>query len=199
MISTKQTIGSPRRPARSVLLIVAFLFLMSGLLRLGGDAGQAIAREIAGMTEAPAPQEPLQCAPEPDLAALLHDLEARERRVETAEQQLADRLQVLQVAEASFEQNLQDLIAAEDALARTMARSETAAEEDIARLTAVYENMKAAEAAALFETMAPEFSAGFLGRMRPDAAAAIMAGLDPQTAYTISVVLAGRNAGAPTN
>jgi flagellar motility protein MotE (MotC chaperone) len=34
--------------------------------------------------------------------------------------------------------------------------------------------------------------------MRPDAAAGIMAGLQPQTAYTISVVLAGRNAKVPT-
>ena len=46
--------------------------------------------------------------------------------------------------------------------------------------------------------MTPEFAAGFIGRMRADAAAAIMAGLSPQAAYTISVILAGRNARAPT-
>jgi flagellar motility protein MotE (MotC chaperone) len=45
--------------------------------------------------------------------------------------------------------------------------------------------------------MDPDFAAGFLGRMRPAAAAGIMAGLSPQKAYTISVLLAGRNAQAP--
>lgn len=188
-----------RRPARSVLIVVALMFLVSGVLRLGDGAGQAIAREIAQFTEEPAVEEPLHCTPDPDIADLLEDLEAREKRVEMTEAQITDRLQMLEVAEETLDRNLQELIAAEDALARTMARSESAAEEDIARLTAVYENMKAAEAAALFETMDPEFSAGFLGRMRPDAAADIMAGLDPQTAYTISVVLAGRNAAAPVN
>ena len=63
----------------------------------------------------------------------------------------------------------------------------------------IHENMKPKDAAALFEEMAPEFAAGFLGRMRPDAAGAVMAGLDPKTAYTISVLLAGRNADVPKN
>jgi flagellar motility protein MotE (MotC chaperone) len=46
--------------------------------------------------------------------------------------------------------------------------------------------------------MDPVFAAGFLGRMRSDAAAAILAGLPPELAYSISVVLAGRNASVPT-
>ena len=47
------------------------------------------------------------------------------------------------------------------------------------------------------EEMEPSFAAGFLARMRSDVAAGIMAGLKPETAYTISVILAGRNAKAP--
>ena len=88
--------------------------------------------------------------------------------------------------------------AAEAKLASTLALADNAAENDLARMTSVYENMKPKEAAALFEEMSPDFAAGFLGRMRPDAAAAIMAGLSAPTAYTVSVVLAGRNASAPT-
>ena len=57
--------------------------------------------------------------------------------------------------------------------------------------------MKAEQAAALFEQMEPSFAAGFLGRMRADAAAAILSGLEPELAYSISVVLAGRNADVP--
>ena len=53
------------------------------------------------------------------------------------------------------------------------------------------------QAAALFQLMEPSFAAGFLGRMRADAAAAILAGLEPDLAYSISVVLAGRNANVP--
>jgi flagellar motility protein MotE (MotC chaperone) len=101
---------------------------------------------------------------------------------------------------ATRKEILQKLEALEDAEARlsgTISRVETGAEDDISRLTAVYENMKPKEAAELFSQMAPDFAAGFLARMRPDAAAAIMAGLTPRAAYAISVVLAGRNAGAP--
>ena len=78
-----------------------------------------------------------------------------------------------------------------------MATADKAAENDIGRLTAVYENMKPDQAAALFRLMEPSFAAGFLGRMRPDSAAAILAGLEPDLAYSISVVLAGRNADVP--
>jgi hypothetical protein len=35
--------------------------------------------------------------------------------------------------------------------------------------------------------------------MRADAAAAVLSGLDPKVAYTISAILAGRNANAPVN
>ena len=84
------------------------------------------------------------------------------------------------------------------ALADTISVADSAAEEDLSQLTAVYENMKPADAAALFETMEPDFSAGFVGRMRPEVAAAIMALLAPETAYAISAILAGRNANAPT-
>jgi flagellar motility protein MotE (MotC chaperone) len=49
----------------------------------------------------------------------------------------------------------------------------------------------------LFETMAPDFAAGFLARMRPEAAAAVLSGMTPGAAYTVSVLLAGRNALVP--
>ena len=90
------------------------------------------------------------------------------------------------------------LVEAEQKLAGTMALAESAAEDDLGKLTAVYESMKPKDAAALFSEMQPEFAAGFLGRMRPDAAAQVMTGLSPDVAYSISVVMAGRNASAPT-
>jgi flagellar motility protein MotE (MotC chaperone) len=107
-------------------------------------------------------------------------------------------LRALIAAEEELTKRLIELEAAEVSLTAALSLSETANDNDIARLTAVYENMKSADAARLFEEMAPDFAAGFLVRMRPDVAAAIMAGLDPPTAYSISAIIAGRNANAPT-
>jgi len=201
--SDRKTTSGParrRRSGRGALLAIALLFLGSGLLRLGDGTGAAIAREVAalGEIEEGATTDLLACPNMEGVPELLASLQMREARIELQETEIIDRLQALALAESAYEQNISALIEAENALSQTMARSETAAEDDIARLTEVYENMKPKDAATLFEEMAPEFSAGFLARMRPDAAAPVMAGLSPQTAYTISVILAGRNAGAPT-
>jgi len=197
--SSKST--SKRQPGRGALLTVMLLFLLSGLARLSGETGQAIAREISALSEEGAGNAETAriCThPEIEIATLLNDLQTREFRMEAQERYIEDRMQALNVAEVIYEENMARLIAAENALASTMSRSETAAEDDLARLTSVYENMKPKDAANLFETMDHEFAAGFLGRMRPDAAAAVFAGLEPETAYRISIVLAGRNANAPT-
>jgi len=87
---------------------------------------------------------------------------------------------------------------AENRLADTLALADNAAEKDLERLTSVYENMKPKEAADIFETMDVTFAAGFLSRMRPDAAAGILSNVDKTLAYAISVAMAGRNIGVPT-
>ena len=87
---------------------------------------------------------------------------------------------------------------AENRLRDMISIAETAAEDDPTRLTQVYETMKPKSVALLFEEMDPQFAAGFIGRMKPEAAAGIMAGMKPDAAYTISVILAGRNANSPT-
>lgn len=128
---------------------------------------------------------------------MLSALETREERLRDRENRMTMRLRALQLADARIEEKLAALKASEAALRATIALADEAAESDLIRLTSVYENMKPKDAAALFETMDPGFAAGFLGRMRPEAAAGIMTGLSPETAYTISVVLAGRNADVP--
>ncbi|MCQ0091821.1 MotE family protein [Roseovarius sp. M141] len=184
--------------ARGTLGLIACLLVASAVLRLGGDAGQAWARgaeqdsATAGQTTATA------CKTDDDFHAMLKGFQKREARLEQQEKAMLDRHQALKLADRQIESKLARLEAAEKELRRTMAMADTAAESDVDRLTKVYEAMKPKQAAALFEEMSPEFAAGFLGRMRPEAAAGIMAGLSPQAAHTISVVLAGRNAGAPT-
>ncbi len=185
-----------KRPSL-VLATVAVLLIASGTVRVIMGAGPAIAyaeEQLKTDQDEPVAEVPAP-APVSDLVAAL---QAREVRIEEREQALADRLQALSIAEEEIIERLQQLEAAEASLAAALALSQTAADDDIARLTSVYENMKPADAAALFEEMAPEFASGFLVRMRPEAAAAIFAGLEPQTAYSISVLIAGRNANAPT-
>ncbi|WP_102106674.1 MotE family protein [Oceaniglobus roseus] len=187
-----------RRRLLGPLSFLALILALSGALRLAGGTGQAIAREVQALGPASdANADTGACAPDPDVAAVLDALAEREKRVEEREAYIAERSAALAGAEKELTAQLAELKAAEDQLEQTLARADTASEEDIARLTAVYENMKPKEAAALFETMAPDFAAGFLGRMRPDAAAKVIGGLSAEAAYSISVVLAGRNANAP--
>lgn len=178
---------------RGSLAILALILAASGALRLGHGVGAAMALQAnAEVTEA---QSPLQC-PEPPLA-LTEALRERDATLSVREAALNDRMAALALAEEAITARLAELDSAEAKLRDTLSIADGAAEKDLARLTAVYEAMKPAEAAALFETMAPEFAAGFLGRMRPDAAAAVVSGMKPETAYAISVLIAGRNALAP--
>lgn len=197
--ATKTT--RPRRPGRGTLTVIAALLLGSAILRIGLQATEAIAREASPEEMVPEVTdnlpEPLQCETDPDLLPLLNAMEDRESRILEREERIIMRMRALRVADDQISAKLKELKAAETALRATISLADEAAESDLARLTAVYENMKPKDAAALFETMAPEFAAGFLGRMRSESAAGIMTGLTPETAYTISVVLAGRNAEVP--
>lgn len=185
---------SRKRVGRGALVILALLFACSGALRMGAGVGVA----LAGGPDMPvdgAVAPPLSC-PEPPLA-LAEALTKRADQIASQEAALADRMAALALAESAVEARIAEMAKVEAQLAQTLSLADGAAEDDLVRLTAVYEAMKPKDAAALFETMAPEFAAGFLGRMRADAAAAVMTGLSPDAAYGISVLLAGRNALVP--
>lgn len=185
-----------RRPgvqAQGALVVVMLLFAASGALRLGTGIGAAMA---ASDTDVPEAAAPLSC-PQPP-AALAEALSQREAALALREAALSDRIAALALVEDATTARIAALEQAEAELAATVAITDGAAEADLARLTAVYEAMKPKDAGALFATMDPPFAAGFLGRMRPEAAAAVMSGMPPDAAYAVSVLLAGRNATAPT-
>lgn len=176
------------------LTLIALALACGGALRLGQGFGMAFALQANAESTVP-PSAPLTCPEPPD--RLLEALRERDMAVTARETALQERLAALEVAERALDTRLQELVAAEDALANTLAIADDAAENDLARLTAVFEAMKPADAAKLFQTMAPDFAAGFLSRMRPETAASILAGLPPESAYSLSVLVAGRNARAP--
>lgn len=181
-----------KRGAPAALAVLAALFLGSAGVRIADGLGQAMA---LGAEVTPAPPTVAQ----PDTNALIAALNAREARLQEREAALTDRMQALALAEARVSERIEELRAAEAALAATVAIADQAAERDLAQLTRLFESMKPKDAAALFEEMAPEFAAGFLARMQTEAAANVMAGLTPRSAYQISVILAGRNVGAPAD
>jgi len=185
-----------RQAGRGALVILALFLAASGALRLGAGVGSALAN-APDPASGPAADAALSC-PAPPLA-LAQALLARETDVARQEAALADRMAALDLAEAALTTQMAALAEAEAGLKATLALADGAAENDLARLTAVYESMKPADAAALFTAMALEFAAGFLGRMRPETAAAVLSGMAPETAYTISALIAGRNALVPRN
>ena len=177
---------------RGTLVILAVILASSGALRLGAGVGVAMAEGAA-----PEGTAPLNCPLPP--AAVAAALVGRESEVKHRETELADRMAALALADQAINKRMGELQVAEASLKKTLSIADGAAEKDLARLTAVYEAMKPADAAALFQTMAPEFAAGFLSRMRPEIAASVLAGMKPDLAYSISVLIAGRNATAPKN
>jgi len=191
-----------RRTRVGTLFMLSVLLIGSAILRLGFEAGPAIAREVANLPDAGASKDETATHQEavPSSAELQHMLAAfqqRETILAAREAEIEDRMKAMELADQAITQKLAALEAAEVKLEATLSLADGATEADLSRLTAVYEQMKPKDSALLFEEMDPGFAAGFLARMKSEAAAGIMAGLSPQAAYTISVVLAGRNGSVP--
>ncbi len=192
-------------PGRGTLLIIGALFFASGVIRIADGTGNAVAREVkafssraeASTTEDETAQ-PQECATEDGLSRALATVRRRMAELDEREKQFEIRMVTLQRAEVEIQKNLTALVQAEESLSATIAQADGAAEKDIERLIAMYEKMKPKDAANLFEAMDSTFAAGFLARMRPDVSAEVMAGMTPTKAYSISILLAGRNTGVPT-
>ncbi len=187
--------AQPRKTG--TITVIVGLFLASGLIRLA-DIAPAIAQEMAPPeTASPEAMQMASAEAAPDMPALLQAIQDREAQIAEREAYIDRRMQTLAVAEQRIREQMDALTEAESKLAATLSLADNATEEDVARLTEVYQRMKPAEAAGIFETMDIQFAAGFFSRMRPESSAAIMANLPADLAYSISVVMAGRNASAP--
>jgi len=195
-----------RRPGAIALIVGCFV--ASAVIRTG-LAGAAVAQDaqLARAEQARpalvADQTPTEALCGPDTGefhghdALLAAIRTRMTELDHMSAALDERARTLAVAEVRIEEQLSALVAAERQLADTLALADGAADADVARLTDVYQRMKPDAAARVFETMDVDFAAGFLTRMQPDSAAAVLSAMPADLAYTISVVMAGRNAGAP--
>lgn len=184
-----------RRKGARALPVLAGLLIASAVLRLGDGRAVEAATELLGSARAHAADTPAGEVGELD--GILAALKEREAALEARAAELDERAAVIAEGEAALAGQLAEIEAAEERLRALVKLADTAAEDDLARLAAVYESMKPAEAGRLFEQMPPAFAAGFLSLMRPEVSAAILAQVPPDIALAISVVLAGRNATNP--
>ena len=176
--------------------LIVLCFLGSAALR-ATESGAAIAEEIGAM--ASGDPETVQAPPSdgaPD--ALLAAIRDRETQLEAEERRMADRAQTLNVAETKLAEQLAAFEEARARLEETLAMADSAAEDDISRMTTVYENMKPAEAARIMERMDVNFAAGLMARMRPEIAAQVLAGMEVDAAYAVTLTIASRNSAVPT-
>lgn len=193
-----------RKSGKGTLAVISLLLIGSATLRVAIGATQALAKSEpiaeAGTVESPPPSlAAAQACETPDnYAALLKAFGKKSTELQQREAKLETWQQILEDADVQISERLSQLEQAETGLRATISIAESAAEDDLTNLVVVYEAMKPKDAAALFEEMDPVFAAGFLGRMAPDRAAGVLTGMTPQSAYSISVILAGRNANAPT-
>lgn len=182
----------PKRRSLLRYLVLAFGLSLTFRLAIHADMAVAVAT-TAPSADTVTAQHCL--AQSPDI--LVEALKKRENEIAARETSIAARIAEMEAAETNVQAKLQELTAAEERLAATISRARNASENDVAKLTAVYEVMGPEGAAKLFAEMEPNFAAGFIARMNPDAAAKVLAGLEPHDAYAISLVLAGRNASVP--
>lgn len=184
------------------LFLIATFMIISAVVRLGAEAGPALSKVVTDAAKSAGTSMEKHAVKNPppptEIGPLLEAMQTREAGIAQKEREIEDRLQALRIAEAAIEDRIEALKAAEERLRATLAVADGASENDLAKLTSVYEQMKSKETAAVFEEMAPEFAAGFLARMRPEVAAAVLEGMNPKAAYTVSVVLASRNLQVPT-
>jgi len=185
-------VPSPRPRAR-LLPLIALTFLAAAALRFADGPLSALAQADSPPPEAaqPLPSDPREGA---EWAIRLAEREAEITRREAA---VAERLAEIAQIEGRITEHLSALAQAEAELQATMALADRAAEGDLGRLVAMYENMRPDDAARLFSEMDEGFAAGFLARLRPEVAAAVLSGMEPQRAYLISAIVAGRNVEVP--
>ncbi len=191
--------AATRRPAArpaaiSGIGLIVVCFIGSAALRLT-ESGAALAQEINARTQG---TETAAAAPPPeDGDLLLAAIRERSTQIAAEEARLADRAQTLAVAETRLAAQLAALEEARAGLEATLAMADQASERDIGMMTAVYENMKPAEAARIFERMDVSFAAGLMARMRPELAAQVLAGMNADAAYAVTLTIASRNARVP--
>lgn len=126
------------------------------------------------------------CGDVPEAVALAETLRLRGIAVDRGIEVLDQRRAEIAAAEERLTARLTELRAAKQALDDTRTARTTNADEGIARLIAVYDVMKPAEAAEVLGALPPDFGAEILARVQPEIGARIIAALEPSQAAILT-------------
>ena len=115
-----------------------------------------------------------------NIAERMAAVEVREKALATLEAKLSEQMELIDAANDKMEAQLGEM--------------KSVANEDIIHLVKMYQTMKPKQAAAIFESMDAAFAAGFLREMNGERAGLIMANMDSRKSYSISAIMASKNA-----
>lgn len=182
------------------MVLLSGIFALSAVAR-AFDPASAFAVEIPKLAAAQSEDGAAAPAPYPDnseLAALLATLREREAQLDARAESIARKARIVEAAEMRLRDQMERLEAAEAKLANLLQIADGAADKDIERLVAAFQEMDEKRAGPIFENMDVAFAAGLISRMEGGAAADILGALSPEKAYAVTVRIAGQNARAPT-
>jgi len=126
--------------------------------------------------------------------AILETLSSDMERLDIRETQIKEREVALAAIEKTMAAQMEAVDVANKALQVKIDQINTLANDDLKHLVGMYQTMKPKQAAEIFNSMDPAFAAGFLREMSSEKAGFIMANMDARRSYTISVIIAGKNA-----
>ncbi|NOX93613.1 MAG: hypothetical protein GXP04_00525 [Alphaproteobacteria bacterium] len=126
--------------------------------------------------------------------ALLAAIRERSEALDARTVRVEDRIRILEIIEKRVEERITELQKNKDALSSLVAFADEAAEQDIALLSKMYEQMKPKKAGEIFNKMDPTFAAGFLTEMNSESAALVLTNMSTDKAYETSMIIASRNA-----
>ena len=171
------------------LMLLAGCFVTSALVRAVA-VGPAAAQQLFPAEDA------AEAGCGPGSEELLEAVRERSEQLDGRERDVTEREAALAIAEEELARQSEALATAQQQLESTMAVADSAAEQDLTQLTAIYENVKPKQAAVIFNNMEVNFAAGVLARMNAPAAAEILALMDTDRAYAVTVLMAARNLNA---
>lgn len=164
------------------------LSVLGGVLVLAA-AAQAVAL-IDGTSRLRAHAEPAKllegCSDVPEAVALADTLRERGLRIERYMQDIDRRKAELATAERQLTEKLVELRKLRQQIRDNDSNVSRAQTDDIARIIAVYDQMKPEQAAVVLSNLPPDFAAQILARVQPETGARIMASVEPGQAALLT-------------
>lgn len=134
------------------------------------------------------------CTDVPEAVELAIRLKDRALRIERYLTEMDNKKAEIQSARNSLSEVLVKVAAARPGGAKPSAIRQEDVNTDVARLVAVYDQMKPEQAATVISNLPPDFAAEILMRVQPENSARIMASVDPNQAAILTSYMGARSA-----